>query len=254
MKVSLLLTTYNRPEFLRLVLHGVLNQTRLPDEILIGDDGSTGETRLVINQFKAMTDIPVIHVWQEDMGFRKTRIMNKALAKATGDYVVQIDGDIIMHHRLIADHLLLAKPGHFIRGNRVRLKESFTHQLTAINTCPRCIFWWDTGLLRGREKAFRLPGSIGKVLSYYGDNPGWVQGCNFSFWLEDAKAINGYDEMYEGWGEEDQDFASRLQRYGCRGIRPFRLCITYHLYHPEEDKRFQPKLHSYYKEQCEKEL
>lgn len=246
MTISLLLTTYNNPLFLELVFQGIMNQTRKPDEILIGDDGSTDETRQLIESFRQTCGIPIIHVWQEDRGFRKTRIMNKAIACATGDYIVQIDGDILMHPKFVEDHANMAHPNCFIRGSRIRLNADFTAGLTRRRTWSGKISMWSKGIYRHREKAIRVPLWLGKALSYCGNEPGWALGCNFSFWRQNAIDINGYDEFYEGWGAEDQDFAARLLMSGCRGIHPFRLCVAYHLFHEQVDTQYQPKLHEYY--------
>src|SRR5690606_26502649 len=94
--VSLIISTYNWPEALNLCLKSVSNQVRLPDEIIIADDGSKTATRVIIDAFRDQLSIPVHHVWQEDMGFRKCMILNKAVQKASFPYIVQIDGDVIL--------------------------------------------------------------------------------------------------------------------------------------------------------------
>lgn len=101
MKTTLLMTTYNWPQALGMVLASVSRQTVLPDEIVIADDGSTEETKMLIEHFASNFPQPVIHVWQKDLGFRKTAILNKAIAKATGDYIIQIDGDVVLNSHFI---------------------------------------------------------------------------------------------------------------------------------------------------------
>src|SRR6478736_5160416 len=109
MKTALLISTYNWPEALNLVLKSILNQTKFPDEILIADDGSDNKTKELIDNFSTANNIVLHHVWQEDKGFRKSKILNKAIAKTTADYIVQIDGDCVIHKDFISDHIAMAQ-------------------------------------------------------------------------------------------------------------------------------------------------
>jgi len=114
MKISVIVTTYNRPDALKKVIQGLLSQTQLPCEIIIADDGSSKETMHLINELATSSILcPVIHVWQEDKGFRAARIRNFAIKKSTGEYIVSLDGDCIPDKYFIEDHLKLAKPGFF---------------------------------------------------------------------------------------------------------------------------------------------
>ena len=139
MKVSLLISTYNRPDALEVVLDSVASQTRMPDEVIVCDDGSGPETRRVIDRWTTILPVPLVHVWHEDRGFRLAAIRNKGIAAATGDYIVQIDGDVMLDRHFIADHADKATPGFYIKGSRVRL----THEASAI-------------ICRGR-KAVKIP-------------------------------------------------------------------------------------------------
>ena len=111
MLVSLLISTYNWKEALSLCLYSAFAQTVKPAEILIADDGSREDTRQLIDEMRAKTDIPIVHVWHEDKGFRLSAIRNRSIEKAKGDYIIQIDGDIILDRHFIADHLELAEKG-----------------------------------------------------------------------------------------------------------------------------------------------
>ncbi len=112
MKTSLLISTYNWPQALELILKSALNQTEMPDEILIADDGSTEETKELIENFKTKSTVPINHIWHEDKGFRKAIILNRAIAAAIGEYIIQIDGDCIMHRNFVKDHKEMAAPKH----------------------------------------------------------------------------------------------------------------------------------------------
>lgn len=121
MKTTLLITTYNWPKALELVLYSVLHQHVMPDEVVIADDGSTEETKKLIDRYAVKMPVPVIWVWQEDKGFRRTSILNKAIAKATGDYIIQVDGDVVLSSHFVEDHIEMAQKGCFVCGSRVLL-------------------------------------------------------------------------------------------------------------------------------------
>ena len=110
-KCSLVTPTYNWPEALELLLLSITKQKVLPNEVIVADDGSKEETRLLIERFQKSFPVPLIHVWHEDDGNQKPKIMNKAIAQAKYEYIVEIDGDIIMHPDFVKDHLTHAQKG-----------------------------------------------------------------------------------------------------------------------------------------------
>jgi glycosyltransferase involved in cell wall biosynthesis len=236
MKVSLLIATYNWPEALLLVLESVQNQSVLPNEIIIADDGSKNETRQLIDNFKTTTAIELHHIWQEDIGFRLAKIRNKAIAKAQFEYVIQIDGDIILHKDYIKDHINYAAKNTFITGPRVLLSKEAT-QLALTNKITT--FSPFTKNIKNRFNAVHFPlinqfirpkkAPIEKLIFK-------VRGCNMSFWRQDLLDVNGYEEDFKTWGREDSELAARLIKKGV-ALRKLRLAgIQYHLDHNEQDK------------------
>jgi glycosyltransferase involved in cell wall biosynthesis len=224
---SLLISTYNWPEALELVFKSILHQTVNLNEILIADDGSDNRTKSVIETFKRNTSIPIKHFWHEDKGFRKTIIMNEALTNANSDYIIQIDGDIIMHPNFIADHISEAKKGFYIKGSRSMLSVDRTKQIIAtknINIHPL------TEGVGSKINASRIP-----MLSFLfrGDKhrSNNLRGCNFSFWKKDFLAVNGYNNDLEGWGHEDIELAARLTNLGIKQRQLKLKAVCFHLYH-----------------------
>lgn len=124
---TLLISTYNWPQALQLCLLSVIRQTVQPNEIVIADDGSTNDTKVLIDEFRKKTTIPLKHVWHNDDGFRKTIILNEAVRNSNYDYIIQTDGDIILHPKFIVEHLQQAEQGFFIRGSRILLDEENTN-------------------------------------------------------------------------------------------------------------------------------
>src|SRR5918999_6151374 len=128
---SLVVTTYNWEAALDLVLRSVLRQSRLPDEVLVADDGSGAATAELIARHAARFPVPLRHVWHEDLGFRLTAIRNRALAAARGPYVIMLDGDMVLHPKFVASHLAFARPGWYVQAGRVLLREAATRRLLA---------------------------------------------------------------------------------------------------------------------------
>jgi glycosyltransferase involved in cell wall biosynthesis len=231
-KCTLVTPTYNWPEALELLLKSVENQSQLPDEVIIADDGSTPETKALINKFKNKLPIPLIHVWHKDKGNRKPRIMNKAIAKAKHEYIIEIDGDIIMNKHFVQDHLKFSKKGHYLFGSRVNIKKShlnklFKNQLLNFN-------FFSEGIQK-RGRTLRLP-VLAKQIQAVEKRSKKLRGCNMSFWKEDFIKINGFNENLIGWGIDDSEMIQRLHNIGIKGKRLKFAGIAYHIYHKEQSK------------------
>lgn len=228
----LVITTYNRPDALDMVLESVKCQTMLPDEILIADDGSGKETENLVNRWKNDETIGhlIRHIWQPDEGFRLSAIRNRAIAATDKDYIIQIDGDIILHRRFIEDHKRIARPDYVVKGSRVRLSEKLsskicnTHRLKIPGPLSK-------GVLKDRSKAIRLLWLSNIFLDRFKPHSYYALGCNMAFWRKDALKINGFDESFAGWGHEDSDFMFRLSRIGIKKCDLRYAGIQFHLYH-----------------------
>ncbi|MCB0455400.1 MAG: glycosyltransferase family 2 protein [Aequorivita sp.] len=236
MKTSLLISTYNWPEALELVLLSVMNQSEQPDEILIADDGSSEETKNLIETFKKKLIVPIHHFWHEDKGFRKAIILNKAIAAAMGDYIIQVDGDCIMHKDFVRDHKALAQPNVYLFGSRVNIQKEFLPKLFASQKIKFNFF--DRGIKK-RTRNLRVPAlsSLYKTTAQVSDK---MRGCNVSFWKKDVIAVNGYNEEFEGWGREDSELIIRMMHNGVLGRRLRYRGIVYHIWHKVKDQsRFE---------------
>lgn len=233
MQASLIVLTYNWPEALDRVLASTLAQTRLPDEIIVADDGSGADTRAVIERWQRLSSVPLHHVWQEDLGFRAARARNRGIAASRGDYVILIDGDMLLHPAFVADHLAFAGRGFFLQGGRIKATPEETARLLAGGR-PVFAPWAraDFGAFDGtrRHYAFRAPWlARWKARSRRG---GRVMSCNMSFWREDLVRVNGFDERMEGYGAEDRELAARLANAGVRRRQLKWAALAMHLDHP----------------------
>lgn len=234
MSTSLVLSTYNWAEALELVLKSIQTQTRLPDEVIIADDGSKEETKQIIGKFIENFPNPVVHVWHEDLGNRKAIIMNKAIAKATSDYIISIDGDVILHPNFVEDHLAIAEKNTYLYGSRVNIQQSKLQELFENKTIH---FHFFSKGIKKRGRTLRIP-FLAKNQKKHTDYSSKMRGCNFSFWRNDFIKVNGYNEEFSGWGREDSELVLRMHNAGIFAKRLKFAGIVYHIYHREQSKEF----------------
>lgn len=227
MKTTLIISTYNWPEALELVLISVYNQSVLPNEIIIADDGSTEETKNLIDSFKKLFSDKLIHVWHEDKGFRKCEIINKALKLAHNEYIIQIDGDIIIHKKFIENHIYFAKPHRFITGSRTFLNNIETQKAFKEKKITFSIF---NKNLKNKFNGFYAP-FLAKLFTLKKYNLNKIRSCNISFWKSDIFKVNGYNEDMVGWGLEDTELAIRFLNSGVSNTQIKFSAIEYHLEH-----------------------
>lgn len=225
--VSLVVSTFNQPKALAKALAGLPLQTRPPEEILISDDGSDDVTRDLVKKFAASSRVPVKHIWHPHDGFRKTIILNKTVAAATGSYLIFTDGDCVPHPKFVADHAALAEKNFWVQGRRCFVREEFVPEFAA-EKFP-ALSWMLTGKITGAAKGVRWPFAIVRRDT----KQRGIIGCNMAFWRDDIVAVNGFDEDYTGWGTgEDSDIGTRLYHLGRRRKFVYGRAITFHLNHP----------------------
>ncbi len=244
MKASIILATYNWPQALDAILYSLVPQLQAYPEIelIIADDGSKPDTKIVINKYK--NQIPTLqHIWHSDEGFRKSMILNKAVAASRGEYLIFLDGDCVPFPDYIFQHLKLCEASYFVAGNRVLLSQKFTQVVLANPAKITAIFNW--GLFRWTVA--RLNHKVNKLLPVirlgsgkwrYSRSTNWKypKGCNFAVARQDFLAINGFDESFSGWGHEDADLFIRLLHYGLK-IKDGRFAIpVLHMWHVEFDR------------------
>lgn len=239
MKTSVIVPTYNRPQALKLSLLSLAGQSILPSEVLIADDGSGGETRdlILAMQEQLKHAFPIKHIWQEDIGFRKPRILNETVRHSSGDYLIFIDGDCMAHRHFVRSHIEFSSPDAVLSGKRVEIgrqvserlieKERFMNRLTF-----RLL--WDSARHQSRRVAESVQIKnrfLRRLLHRDRISNDGVWGCNFSLYKELFVAINGSDEDFLDGSIEDNDIGIRALNQGKR-LRSMRgLAIVFHLWH-----------------------
>ncbi len=232
MRVSLIVTTYNWKEALELSLRSALVQERLPLEIIVADDGSGPDTARVVARIREEAGIPVIHCWQRDRGFRLARSRNRAIARARGDYIILVDGDILLEKHFVLDHCKFARPGYFVQGTRVLLNRELSEEILRAGGLDA---GFCTRRVENRKNCFRS-NVLARLFSFRSRRIGGIKTCNFAFWKKDAVAINGFNEEFVGWGREDSEFTVRLLNAGIRRQNVRFNALAYHLWHPMNDR------------------
>lgn len=231
MKISLIISTYNNPDMLRLSLMSVKQQTQMPYEVIVADDGSTDETRQLIARMADGFPCTLKHAWQEDRGFRLAESRNNALRMCEGDYVVFIDGDIIMERHFIEDHELMAQEGYFVVGSRSKLNQAVSKRLISRHSIN--VHWYSRGVRR-RINALHMPWLAFYTRNLYRKVWDKGRGCNIAAFMSDLRKVNGFDADMVGYGLEDTDLIVRLVNLGLKRTWAKFRAIEFHLYHKEK--------------------
>jgi glycosyltransferase involved in cell wall biosynthesis len=236
MDASLIITTYNWPEALRVTLDSAIKQSTKLMDIIVADDGSGPNTAQVVKEVLGPSDVRWFHVRHNDSGIRQARIKNLAVKYTQNPYLIFIDHDVPLHWDFIADHLAKAEEGFFLQGKRVFLPNDYTeHSLRKGAFTPPSPFLPG---LKNRKNMFRLP-MLGKLLSWSKRSQTSLRGCNLSMYKVDFLKVDGYDETFDQlWGREDSDICYRLFNLGVRIKNIWFSAVQYHLYHAAI-KRYQ---------------
>ncbi len=245
---SLIITTYNQKERLAMVLDSVRDLEVLPSEVIIADDGSTQDTAECIKAYQADFPCTLRHIWHEDNGFRLSAIRNRAICEAKGEYIIIIDGDMILESHFVADHLRFAKKGTFVQGSRVILEKQISEQILESKEYKKA---FESTHFKSR-RIFLLAKLIYKssklTQSFFAKNDfiKGIRGCNMGFYKADCEAINGFNEEFIGWGREDSEFVARFL-FGGGEFRRLKFgAIAYHIYHDENTRNMLESNHRIY--------
>lgn len=238
--VTVILTTYNRPDALGIVLEAYLSQRNRDFELIVADDGSTKETGDLVKNFTRRADFKIEHVWHDDLGFRAGAIRNRAIHSASSDYLIFSDGDCIPMPDFVEQHRKNAERGWFLVGNRVLVNNTLSTQIVSKETTlPDDKLGLAKRRIRGEINRLLplwripIPGFSRKI---YKRSWKGAMTCNLSAWKQDLIDINGFDESYSGWGLEDSDLVIRLLRRGLKRKSLRFSAPVFHLWHRENDR------------------
>jgi glycosyltransferase involved in cell wall biosynthesis len=238
--ISVIVSTYNWPRALAVVLDSLARQSDLGFEVVVADDGSTPDTGELVAVRAADFPVPLRHVWQEDQGFRAAAARNQAVAASRGDYLLFLDGDCPVLGNFVSTHRRLARPDWFVAGNRILLggtlsaavlaggRPVYLYNLLEFLLARRC------GEINRLLPLLRLPDGCFRRL-----RPRRWQGamtCNLAVWRQDFYRVNGFDENFVGWGHEDAEFVGRLINAGTYRKEGRFAVPVLHLWHPHQHR------------------
>ena len=235
MKLSVIITTYNSEEWLSKVLEGYCQQTENDFEVVVADDGSTSKTKDIIDSFQSKFKFPIVHVWQEDNGFQKCKILNKAILKSNSDYLLFTDGDCIPRKDFVQQHLKYKEKGYFLSGGYFKLPMITSKTISTEDIKSQQCFSIDWLIKNGVKKSFKLTKLTHN--RFFAIFMNWItptkktfNGHNTSCFKCDLVAINGFNEEML-YGGLDREVGERLFNFGvlAKQIRYHAICL--HLNH-----------------------
>lgn len=234
-QISVIFTTYNNPAWLEKALWGYEAQSFRDFEVIVADDGSRAETGKLIADMIPQLSFPVTHIRHEDEGYRKCDILNKAILRASADYLVFTDGDCIPRNDFLEVHHRLRRKGRFLSNGYYKLDMRLSHAIGREDILSgRC---FDPAWLKkhGLPKTFRNNKFTRNAFKQWLLNaittakPTW-NGHGSSAWLDDVMAVNGFD-MRMKYGGQDREFGERLVNMGLKGKQIRYSTVVLHLDH-----------------------
>lgn len=236
MKTSIIICFYERLQHLKSCLDSIKSQSEFFKEVVIADDGS-GES--CVHELKRMiTDynFPIIHVSQQNKGFRPSATRNKGIRNASGDYLIFFDCDFAVLPNTIKFHIDASRQGRFVAGSCKYLDEKQTNILFQKGVSDKRLEDLyqsipERAIVKEHRRFIRH-----RIFFCLGLTSARKQrlSSHFSIHREDIERVNGYDENFVGWGGEDEDLAIRLAASGLKGKSIIQKARVLHLYHPKE--------------------
>ena len=237
-KATVIAAFYNKIDYLLLVLAGFERQSERDFEFIVADDGSKQEIMKELEILSKEIPFPLLHLWQEDKGFRKNKILNKAIETVNSDYIIFIDADCIPHSHFVEEHISYSEKGSCLTGRRVNLSQKYTQTLSPQKVKEGLIEKNNLTLIKDGlfgesfyvEKGFYFKNKL--LRKVFNKKNRGLLGCNFSIYKEDMLNINGFDERYEAPSiGEDSDVQFRLELNGIKIFSLNHIAVQYHLYH-----------------------
>lgn len=234
-KISVVISTYNSEDWLQKVLWGFDVQTFKDFEVVVADDGSGPRTRALLEEMRNEVFYDIIHVWQEDEGFQKSRILNKAVTACNADYIIMTDGDCIPRDDFVEVHYINKEKGFFISGGYYMLPMNISKMITREDIIEQNCFNIHWLKEKGIPKTFKnnkltSRGFISKFFNTVTTTNASWNGHNSSGWKKDILNVNGFDERMQ-YGGQDRELGERLFNFGIKSKQLRYSAVCVHLDH-----------------------
>lgn len=234
MKLSVIIAVYNRAHLLLKALHALKQQSLAPSEVILTDDGSEEDIVAAVQPLVRTLNCPVKFIRQRHQGFRLAKCRNNGAKYALGDYLIFIDQDIVLDRSFLEVCIKHRQEHQFCVAYPVRLTQDQSQLLT-----PEVIDQgiWQRMITNAQRRKIRRQylkdNFYARLRALHLRRMGpKLRGGAVAINRDDFVAINGYDELYQGWGNEDDDLGRRLYAAGVRGKNPFYDVFPLHLFHP----------------------
>ncbi len=234
-KISIIVSTYNSEAWLEKVIWGFECQTFKDFEVVIADDGSGPKTKALLVEMEKKVSYPIVHVWQEDEGFQKSRILNKAVLACSSPYIIMTDGDCIPREDFVMVHYINKEPGYFISGGYYMLPMNISVAITRKDIEAQNCFNINWLKEMGIPKTFKNNKltARGFISTFFNvitpTNASW-NGHNSSGWKKDILNVNGFDERMQ-YGGQDRELGERLFNFGLKSKQLRYSAVCVHLDH-----------------------
>ncbi|NKI32914.1 glycosyltransferase family 2 protein [Croceivirga thetidis] len=234
-KISVIISTYNSEEWLKKVLWGYNFQLFKNFEVVVADDGSGPKTKALLEQMQEEVFYNIVHVWQEDDGFQKSRILNKALLACNADYIIMSDGDCIPREDFVEVHYINKEEGFFISGGYYMLPMNISQLISKEDIKAQNCFNINWLKEKGIPKTFKnnkltASGFISRFLNAMTPTNASWNGHNSSGWKSDILEVNGFDERMQ-YGGQDRELGERLFNSGIKSKQLRYSAVCVHLDH-----------------------
>ena len=231
--VNVFVSVYKNIPFLRKVLDSIEKQVYKNFTVTIAEDGCFEEMRNFIA--KLDYSFSISHLYQEDKGFRKNKILNEGLKKNTAELCVFIDGDCILHPKFIYEYVKCFDGCSVMFSKRTNLDHKTTEVLLNSEIIKPSKWTMIINKSTRVEDSFYLP--FKPVLKTKKPS---LMGCNMAIPFSTLKLINGFDEDYEitGYGE-DCDIEWRMLKQGFSFLHLKYRAIQFHLFHERPNREDQ---------------
>lgn len=238
--ISVVVSTYDRHDALRLVLEGLIAQDDKNFEVVITDDGSDDRTKAVIDSCRQQAPaLQFKHCWQKHEGFRLAAVRNRGAHAAAGEYLIFLDGDCVPPPDFVSTHRRISAPRALVVGQRILTNKELAEQLVAgqqkIEWTRKAFQEWQRKHWINRTSPL-LHLECPVVRRMFSFSPKSIRGCNFALWKSDYEGVNGCDENFVGWGHEDLDLAQRLFNNKVRILSGNFASFVLHLWHAPQSR------------------
>jgi len=239
--IAIIIAVYKDKEALELIIKSILNQTILPNEIIIAEDGNCQNMKNYIDSIE-VDNIKIRHTSQIDNGWQRNSSINNALRIAESEYLIFIDGDCLAHHKMVQSHQKLAEKKTVLCGRRSNLGVLYSKLLREnqidiakyINSYLKSFIKINKDVIDHYEEGIYLnPDNwLFNFINSKFRKDSHILGCHWSIWRCDIEMINGFDEDFKiPTVGEDTDIERRLRHFDFKFKSCRNAAIVYHLYH-----------------------